>query len=440
MKNNFNYFKKYRRFYHFVFLFILPVLILASCSQDSLSEENTPTNQEGSGNLKKLGDITLQKNVIILNDESVASISTQNSQGITFSHITPQADSIKEGTVIVGTKVDGNNVNTILSKVTSVSRTNDKLAVQTSGAKLEELIYSGTISGIYDSSGKAPVNVDGKMVNYIPVENFVSEEVNHKILAIEAKNLNNQKILTFNHFNFDKTFPLPTQTVGPLTVSSDVNVKGGFTPKIDYTISFSAGHLSDFKVNFIMDDISLETLANIQATVGYTISATDYFNIPIAPIVLGPTGLTLSPTISAGPYLGAGATGKVQARLFEIGGKANFLVGTSPDLNLDLIYKGGPNITKVEGDLTAEVGIEAKGAVGLLFVTVPIANSGLKGRVSALSSLGMQLIPEKKGTFDIKGKIQADMFYGFGISPLRYEGTFPLFKKEYSLYHKEIMW
>ncbi len=89
------------------------------------------------------------------------------------------------------------------------------------------------------------------------------------------------------------------------------------------------------------------------------------------------------------------------------------------------------------GDLSAEVGMEAKGAVGLMFITIPIANSGLRGRASALSSLGLTVIPERKGTFSVKGRIQADMFYGFGIAPLRYEGTIPLFKKEYLLYQKD---
>ncbi|PTT28530.1 hypothetical protein DBR28_16915 [Chryseobacterium sp. HMWF028] len=437
MKNKFNYFGKNRKMYHLVLFSLFSLLILTSCSQDRINEDNVLVPSE-SGNLKKIGNLTLQKNVMILNNESIASISTLNNQGITFNSTTPQTDSIKVGMVIVGTKVEGDHVNTILSKVTSIAKTNNQFTVQTSSAKLEEFIYSGTIGGIYDPSGKAPIQVDGKMVNYIPVENLVSEEINNKIKAIESKNLSNQKIITLNRFDFDKTFPIPAQQVGPVTIASDVNVKGGFTPKIDYNITFSWGHLSNFKVNLILDDISIQALANIQAGVGYTVNVTDYLNIPITPIVLGPTGLVLSPTIAAGPHLGAAATGKVQAKLFDIGGKANFLVGINPDLNLDLIYKGGPNITKVEGDLTAEVGIEAKGAVGLLFVTVPIANSGLRGRVSVLSALGLKLIPTKKGTFDIKGKIQADMFYGFGVFPFRYEGTFPLLKKEYSLFHKEL--
>lgn len=439
MKNNFNYFGKYRKLCQLVFFSLFSLSVVTSCSQDRISEDITTTAPAGPDGLKKLGDLTLQKNVMILNEESVSSISTLNSQRITFTRATAQTDSIKVGTVIVGTKLEGDNVTSILSKVTSVSKINNQFTIQTSNAKLEEFIYSGTISGVYDPAGKAPINVNGKMVNYIPVENFVSEEMNDKISAIESKGLSNQKLITFNRFNFDRTFPLPTQQVGPVTVASNFNVKGGFTPKIDYTISFSWGHLSDFKVNFIMDDISLQSLANIQATVGYTVSVTDYLAIPIAPIILGPTGLILSPTIAAGPYLGAGATGKVGGRLFDIGGKANFLVGTSPDFNLDFVVKAGPSITSVTGNLTAEVGIEAKGAVGLQFTTISLANSGVRGRVSALSTLGVQLIPERKGTFDVKGKIQADMFYGFGVSPLRYEGTFPLLKKEISIYHKELL-
>lgn len=437
MKNNYNSFGTCRRLYHFVLFSMFSLLVLTSCSQDNLNEDASPAPVE-SGNLKTLGDLTLQKNVIILDDESVAAISTLDNQSITFSRATDQTDEIKTGTVLVGTKVEGDNVKTILSKVTTVTKTNNQYFVQTSSAKLEEFIYSGTLSGVYDPSNKAPINVDGKMVNYIPVEGFISQELNNKIINIEAKNFSDQKLIAFNRLNFDKTFPL-TQQVGPVTLGSSVNVKGGVTPKIDYNITFSWGHLTDFSVNFIMDDISLQSTANIQASIGYTVSTTDYLSIPIAPIVLGPTGLILSPTISAGPFVGIAATGKVKVNLLDIGGTANFLVSKSPALNINLVKKSDLSIASLEGNLSAEVGLEAKGAVGLQFLTVSIANSGLRGRASALASLGLQLIPQRKGTLDVKAKIQADMFYGFGVFPFRYEGTIPLFQKEYPLYHKELV-
>lgn len=437
MKNNFNYFRKYKRFFNFVFLSLFSVLIFISCSQDNLSEDTTSTPTE-SGNLKTLGNLTLQKNVIILDDESVSAISTLDNQNITFNRATDQTDEIKTGTVLVGTKIEGNNVKTILSKVTAVTKTNNQYFVQTSSAKLEEFIYSGTLSGVYDPSGKAPINVNGKMVNYIPVEGFISQELNNKIINIEAKNLSDQKLITFNRFNFDKTFPL-SQQVGPVALASSVNVKGGTTPKIDYHISFSWGHLTDFSVNFIMDDIVLQSTANIQASVGYTVSTTDFINIPIAPIVLGPTGLILSPTVSAGPFVGIAATGKAKVNLLDLGGTANFLVSKNPALNITLEKKSDFSIASLEGNISAEIGLEAKGAVGLQFLTVSIANSGLRGRASALASLGVQLIPQRKGVLDVKAKIQADMFYGFGVFPLRVEGSIPLFQKEFALYHKDLV-
>ncbi|ASK31321.1 hypothetical protein CEY12_14950 [Chryseobacterium sp. T16E-39] len=436
MKNNFNYFKMYRRFFNFVFLSIFTALILTSCSQDNLNEDPVAPAPE-SGNLKTLGSLTLQKDVIILDDESVSAISNLNNQNITFTRSTDQTDDIKAGSVLVGTKVEGDQIKTILSKVTSVTKTNNQYFVQTSSAKLEEFIYSGTLSGVYDPSGKAPIDVNGKMVNYIPVEGFISQELNNKIINIESKNLSNQKLITFNRFTFDKTFPL-SQQVGPVALASSVNVKGGVTPKIDYNISFSWGHLTDFSVNFIMDDIRLQSTADIQASVGYTVSTTDFINIPIAPIVLGPTGLILSPTISAGPFAGVSATGKAKVNLLDVGGTANFLVSKNPALNISLEKKSDVSITSLEGILSAEVGLEAKGAVGLQFLTVPIANSGLRGRASAISSLGVQLIPQRKGILDVKAKIQADMFYGFGVFPLRVEGTIPLFQKEFPIYHKEV--
>lgn len=432
MKMKSNFLKISRKLHFSIFLAIFCVFLLTSCSQDDPADTPVEKTTESAA-LKTLGNLILQKNVIILNDESVNAISSHNEGAITFSRMTPQTDSISTGTVIVGTKIDGDQVNTILSKVTSISKSNNGFILQTSSAKLEEFIYSGTLSGVYDPSDKAPVSINGKMVNYIPVEGLVSKEINNKILSIESKNFQNQKIVEFNRFNFDKTFSFPLSSAG----TSSVNVKGGFTPKIDYNISFSWGHLSDYYVNLIMDDIKLQSSASIVGSLGYTASTTDYLNIPIAPIVLGPTGLILSPTISAGPFLGIQATGKVQGQLLDLEGNANFLVSKAPALNINLQKKSDPAITGLEGNLSAEVGLEAKGAVGLMFLTIPIANSGLRGRASALSSLDLTLIPERKGIFSVKGRIQADMFYGFGIAPLRYEGTVPLFKKEYLLYQKD---
>ncbi|TZF95940.1 hypothetical protein FW781_10910 [Chryseobacterium panacisoli] len=432
MKMKSNFFKINRKFYFSLLFSIFCLFLLTSCSQEDPADVPVEKPAE-SVHMKTLGNLTLQKNVIILNDESVNAISTHNGGEITFSRMTPQTDSISVGTVIVGTKIEGDQVSTILSKVSSVSKLNNQFKVQTSSAKLEEFIYSGTLSGVYDPSGKAPVNIDGRMVNYVPVEGMVSEEINRKILSIEAKNLQNQKIIAFNRFNFDKTFSFPLSSAG----TSSVNVQGGFTPKIDYNITFSWGHLSDFYVNFIMDDIQLKSTASIVGSLGYTVSTTDYLNIPIVPIVLGPTGLILSPTIAAGPFLGVQATGKVQGQLLDLEGNANFLVSKTPALNINLQKKSDPAITGAEGNLSAEAGLEAKGAVGLMFISIPIANSGLRGRASALSSLELTFVPERKGVISVKGKIQADMFYGFGIAPLRYEGTIPLFKKEYMLYQKD---
>ncbi|RXM39794.1 hypothetical protein BOQ62_09575 [Chryseobacterium sp. CH21] len=432
MKMKSNHFKINRKFYFSFLLSIFCLFLLTSCSQDDPADAPAEKPTE-SVQMKTLGNLTLQKNVIILNDESVNAISAHNDGQITFSRTTPQTDSISTGTVIVGTKVEGDQVTTILSKVSSVSKVNNQFTVQTSSAKLEEFIYSGTLSGVYDPSDKTPVSINGKMVNYVPVEGMVSQEINSKILSIEARNLQKQKLVAFNRFNFDKTFSFPLSSAG----TSSVNVKGGFTPKIDYNITFSWGHLSDFYVNFIMDDIQLQSTATIVGSLGYTASTTDYLNIPIVPIVLGPTGLILSPTISAGSFLGVQATGKVQGQLLDLEGNANFLVSKTPAININLQKKSDPSITGVEGNLSAEAGLEAKGAVGLMFIYIPIANSGLRGRASALSSLGLTFIPERKGVFSVKGKIQADMFYGFGIAPLRYEGTFPLFKREYMLYQKD---
>ncbi|MCW1961314.1 hypothetical protein [Chryseobacterium viscerum] len=434
MKKKNNYSRMYKRFFNFIFVSIFITLSLTSCSQDNLDEETSVSLPE-SGNLKTLGSLTLQKNVIILDDESVAAISTLNNQNITFTKATDQTDEIKTGSVLVGTKVEGNTVKTILSKVTAVVKTNNQYFVQTSSAKLEEFIYSGTLSGVYDPSDKTPISVNGKMVNYIPVEGLISKELNNKINNIEAQNQRVQKLTAFNRISFDKTFPIGQ--IGSEVSASNVNVKGGVTPKIDYNITFSWGHLVDFSVNFIMDDISLQATTNIQAAAAYTLNTADFLNIPFTPVILGPTGLVLSPAVSAGPFLGITTTGKAKLNLLDIGGTANFLVSANPVLDITLEKKSNFGITSLEGNLSAEIGIEAKGAIKLQFLTIPIANSELWSKAGV--SMGTQLNPQGKGILDVKAKVQADMSYGFGISPLRTEGTIPLIQKEFALYHQDFL-
>ncbi|MCT3778240.1 hypothetical protein [Elizabethkingia anophelis] len=438
-----------RKLYTIVFFSLFLSFVLSSCSRDDVTGNKLPESSANNNGYKTYGDLVLQKNVIVLNDESVQAI-TENDQQISFNYTTNQTDSIKEGTVIVATKIENDKIRNILAKVVSVSGAGSQTVFRTTSAKLEEVIYSGNISGVYDPSQQASLQVNGQQANYVSVEGLISQATNAKISNLEAKAVNIRKsadieksaisnTINFRYFSFDKTIPLPAQQVGPVTAAADINVKGGFTPKIKYNISFSLGHLSSYYVDFIMDDISLQALANIQGKLGYTLSVTDYINIPIVPIVLGPTGLIISPTIAAGPYVGASATGRVQLQLFSLTGKANFLVGVKPDLNVNLQTITGPKITKVDGELAAEVGVEVKGAVGLQFLTASIANSGVRGRVAAVPSLRLELVPNRSMPFELKGKIQADMFYGFGISPLRYEGTFPLLNKEIPIYKTNLL-
>lgn len=437
MKNNYQKSRIYEKGSLLIIFYLFLFLMLTSCDQNE-PEGNGTSGAPEAQNLKKLGDITLQKNVIILNEESISNIFSTNNHEIIFSRSSPQTDSIHTGSIVTGTQLDGDQVNTILAKVTSVSKVQNQIFVQTESAKLEEFIYSGTISGTYDPAENTPISINGKMANYIPLKGFITPNLVNGIETLERKSADSsQKLIEFNRFNFDKTIPLPTQQAGPVSVASNVHIKGGFTPKIDYKINFSFGRLTNFEVNFILDEIALQTFANIQGSLGYTASVTDYLNIPIAPIVLGPTGLILSPTVSAGPYVGIAATGKAQIKLLDITGNANILVGRNPSMNVSLKKEDDLRITHLEGNVNAEAGVEAKGAVGLMFITVPIANSGLKGRVSAVPSVGVVLIPERKGVIDLKARIQANLFYGFGISPFRYEGTFPLIQKEYPIYHKD---
>ncbi|MCY0367897.1 hypothetical protein OVV86_26660, partial [Klebsiella pneumoniae] len=89
-----------------------------------------------------------------------------------------QTDSIKEGTVIVATKIENDKIRNILAKVVSVSGTGTQTVFKTTTAKLEEVIYSGNISGVYDPSQQASLQVNGQQANYVPVEGLISQTVN----------------------------------------------------------------------------------------------------------------------------------------------------------------------------------------------------------------------------------------------------------------------
>ncbi|CAA7195073.1 hypothetical protein [Chryseobacterium potabilaquae] len=441
MKNFFSYCGISRKLYQVILLSVFSILTLSSCSQDNLMENETPSSPElvyrKSAAGKTIGNITLQQNVIVLNDQSIASVSQINNQSLTFAYKTSQTDSIKVGTIIVGTRIKGDNIDNILAKIEAVSKSNNQIILQTSTPKLEEFIFSGTISGIYDPNGKAPVNINGKMVNYIPIEGMVSQNVLNKIHNIEAKNIAQHKSIILNPVNFDKTFSFDHQT-GITNLTSSVSLKGGFTPKIKYNINFFESRLSDFHINFILDDISFKTKANIQGTLGYSKSPSNYLNIPIAPIAIGPTGLTLSPTFSASPFVWVQASGKAELTLIDIAGNANLLVGKDPEFNINLSPAGNMGLTQLEGNVNAELGIEAKGGAGLQFVAASIANSGLKGKISILPSLQLSQDSSKKVTIDINGKVETDMYYKFGVSPYVYEGSFSLLKKEVNLYNKNL--
>lgn len=434
MSNSFKKWTSYKRTMN-VFLLLFSLLIFTSCEQD-IKESDPGVNSISQGT-KKMGDIILQKNVIILNDKTIAGISSITDDQMVLNEGSLQTDSIHVGSVIVGTRLHGNNIINILSMVTSISKVNHQTFLQTKSAELEEFIYSGTISGIYDPSSKSPVHVDGKMVNYIPVEGLVSKDLSNKIMGIERKeDKRMQKSIVMERYNFDKTIPLPIQQVGVLNAESNVNIKGGFTPKVDYKIKFSMGRLTAFEVKFIMDEISLEALAHINGAASYSSTLTDYFNIPITPIVLGPTGLILSPVVSAGPYIGIEANGKADLKMLDVSGNASISIARNPSVNVMLKKEDDLKITSLQGGISAEVGIEAKGAVALLFITRSIASSGLRGRVSASSDLNINVIPKRTGKIDVIAKIQAEMFYKYGISPFLYQGSFPLLNKEYPLYTK----
>ncbi|MCT4327737.1 hypothetical protein [Chryseobacterium indologenes] len=434
MRKIFKKWKLYRNGTAVLVFLLFSLLILNSCEQDN--QEPDPVVSAAEGNMKKMGDITLQKDVIVLNDQSLTNISSFNDHQIVFNETSSQTDSIHVGSIIMGTLLKGDDIGNILAKVTSISKADQHIYLQTESAKLEEFIYSGTISGTYDPTDTAPIMVDGKLMNYVPVQGLVSKNISKEIVKLEKSTAGKKRReIALERYSFDKTFQLPIQQAGPFVGQSNFNLKGGFTPKVNYEIKFSFGRIKNFEVNFMMDEISLKALAHINGKASYTSNITDYFNIPITPIVLGPTGLVLSPVVSAGPYLDIQTSGKADLKLLDISGKANMRVAKNPSIDIILKKESDLKVLNMDGTVSAEVGIEAKGAVALLFITTSIANSGIKGRLSARADLNVDLYPGREGSIDVIAKIQADMFYKFGINPFQYQGNFPLFAKEYPVYN-----
>ena len=112
-----------------------------------------------------------------------------------------------------------------MAKVVSVSGTGSQPVFRTTSAKLEEVIYSGNISGVYDPSQQASLQVNGQQAGYVPIQGLIPQATNAKISNLEAKAINIQKsanidksaisnTINFKYFSFDKTIPLPSQQVG----------------------------------------------------------------------------------------------------------------------------------------------------------------------------------------------------------------------------------
>lgn len=95
----------------------------------------------------KLMAILFYKNVIVLNDESVQAI-TENDQQISFNYTTNQTDSIKEGTVIVATKIENDKIRNILAKVVSVSGAGSQTVLEQPVQSLKKL-FTAEISAEY---------------------------------------------------------------------------------------------------------------------------------------------------------------------------------------------------------------------------------------------------------------------------------------------------
>ncbi|NAW49968.1 hypothetical protein GNY06_00670 [Elizabethkingia argentiflava] len=436
MKKN-NYFNNFRIYASVLFFPLFLLFIVVSCSRDNVTEEaitQTSAELQNGPELNTFGDLVLQKNVIVLNDESLATISEKDSDKITFSHATDQTAHIKEGSVLVGTKLNGEIMTNILAKVVSVVRSNGKIILHTQKAKLEEVIFSGTISGVYDLATE-PIQVDGKMVNYIPVEGLVSKDVFRRIRTITANKLMKkqalQGVVNLPSVNIDNTFYIPIE-LGPIIKESKVNLKVEISPKIKYNLSFSFGQLRTFYIDFILDNLVLQSSVDVQGQFKENVHLSDYVKLD-SPIVIGSTGLTFLPNIAFGPYIEVEATDKVKADLFDIVATPTLHLGIPPSLKTNFTNKNVLNIEALGGRFSGDIGVEFKGGIGLEFLGAKTANTLFKGKVYVTSLLEAGLAPEKFIHVKLTGGAESDGSITFGVPPFNVKRDFSLFNKNISI-------
>lgn len=424
-------------------LFFLPLvafamgLLLVSCSQDDGFHGDNPKSEMPKG--KKVGDLVINESSVLLNAASVEKIKSFDENLLIFESEPDQASEITKGAILVGIMTNENTIENIMGKVVSVNVINNEWHVQTTPVELEEFIYSGTISGtvypeVLDASSTKSAAAYGTRNRPMMVQDvagFPSYTFLNKNQPFAKRELRLPRI------EFDNTFPveLPVPIVD---VKPSISLKAGFTPVLEYEIKFGLKGIEEFNVIIYAKDLLLESYLNAYAGLKFDLSAADLYSIPIVPIVLGPTGLIISPTVSTGPYIHAKIGTSMDVKLFHIDGEVSYTLTNplkTPTFDLHADPYNWSNISWNGVASEAEVGMHLNTGLSLTFLASNIASVGASSKIGA----GMDAtLPEiSRVNLKVYANVSSDARVVLGIPPLQISKGFPLIHWRPTLFETE---
>jgi len=423
---------KAKNFTH-IMRFILPLialsLFLESCSQDDVFNEPDNINTEIPRG-KKVGDLIINEASLILDAASIDQIKSICEDLIVFESEPTQADEIKAGTILVGAKYDGSNLQNIMGKVTDINTINGEWHISITPVAIEEFIYSGSISGtIYPTlysenslrNGEAIPNIIIQDINGFPSYALSSTRATIRLPRIEHSGT----------YNIPEILPI-------VDLQSNVSLTAGFTPVFDYTIKFGWTGIKEFNIKVYAQEILLDAHLNAYAGLKFDLSLADMYSIPVIPIALGPTGLIISPTVSAGPYINVQAGTSMNVKLFHAEGEISYILTNptqKPSFDLVVDPYNWSNVNWGGAQAKAEGGLHLSAGFSLTFIATNLASVGASSKIGIGSTIGMNDL--SKVNLNIYGRINADARILLGTPPLQYEKSFPVITWNPTIFAKD---
>lgn len=421
----------FRKIMRNAFFFIAVLAIFSSCSKDESDKDFFEIQKESSINIKKVGSIEINKDAVILDIEDLKKVKTIADDSVIFESKPAISEQLKEGSILVGAIYDGKKLENILGKVISIEDGKNWI-VRLQPVKLEDFIYSGNISGNFSPviSGRNNLKSDAfeSNVMLLNVDGFpVYEDFDRTKATISLPRI-----------EYSDTINIPSTDISIVNIKPQLGFTVGFTPSFDYNIKFDKGRIIKFEVTMHANDMLLD--ANLMAYAGlvYNLSLSDLYSIPVLPIALGPTGLIISPTISAGPYFSFKAGSYFKVKLFHGEGSVSYVLTNptkKPIWNINIDPYGWDNIQLVP-KVEAEGGVKLNTGLSLTFIATNIAS------VQASPSIGIGSSLQSNDNLhhlnlEIYGLLKADAKVVLGVPPFNIEQSFPIVSWKPVFYSKE---